>query len=234
MSRVAPPPSPMTSSLAWSVGLHVLVIVAAVVVRPSAPPLMPPVYRIELIAAPAGPRAIGAVDPVREAAQPTPPPARAAQQAAAPVPAPRTAAPPRSATRATPTPPRPAQRTDRAAEQTRAGGGDIGGQGTSVANIKLDGIPFPYPAYLDNVVQQITLRFTAPRGSMLSADLAFLIHRDGRVTDIRFVKRSGVYAFDLEAQGALEAASRSFGPLPAGFPDDVLPVVFSFDPKLIR
>jgi hypothetical protein len=34
--------------------------------------------------------------------------------------------------------------------------------------------------------------------------------------------------------GAVEAASHSFGPLPQGFTDDVLPVIFSFDPRLIR
>ena len=42
------------------------------------------------------------------------------------------------------------------------------------------------------------------------------------------------YSFDLEAQGALEKAMAQFGPLPQGFPDDVLPVVFSFDPRLIH
>ena len=41
-------------------------------------------------------------------------------------------------------------------------------------------------------------------------------------------------AFDLEAQGAVEAAARAFGSLPAGFGDDVLPVVFSFDPGRLR
>ncbi len=224
----------MASSLALSVGLHVLVIAAALLVRPGAPPPMPPVYKVELFAAPAGPRAIGAVDPVQEAPTPTPPPARAAQQPASAAPTPRPTPPPRTATRATPTPPRPATRTDRAAEQTRAGGGDVGGTGTDVANIKVGETPFPYPAYLDNVVRQITLHFAPPKGSLLSADVAFLIHRDGRVTDIRVAKRSGVYAFDLEARGAVESAARAFGPLPAGFPDDVLPVVFSFDPKLIR
>jgi hypothetical protein len=36
--------------------------------------------------------------------------------------------------------------------------------------------------------------------------------------------------------GAVDAAAqaRAFGPLPQGFSDDVLPVIFSFDPRLIR
>jgi hypothetical protein len=36
--------------------------------------------------------------------------------------------------------------------------------------------------------------------------------------------------------GAVDAAAQAhaFGPLPQGFSDDVLPVIFSFDPRLIR
>jgi outer membrane biosynthesis protein TonB len=64
----------------------------------------------------------------------------------------------------------------------------------------------------------------------------FLIRRDGTVTDFRFLTRSGNFAFDLECQGAVEMAAdgKAFGPLPAGFSDDVLPVIFSFDPRVLR
>jgi outer membrane biosynthesis protein TonB len=56
------------------------------------------------------------------------------------------------------------------------------------------------------------------------------------VSDIRVVRSSGVYAFDVEAQGAIESAgqARAFGTLPRGFPDDVLPVTISFTPSLFR
>ena len=42
--------------------------------------------------------------------------------------------------------------------------------------------------------------------------------------------------FDLEAQGAIEAAANAnaFGPLPEGYPADVLPVSFFFDPAKTR
>ena len=48
--------------------------------------------------------------------------------------------------------------------------------------------------------------------------------------------RSGDYSFDLDAQGAVESAgnNRAFGPLPNGFSDDVLPVIFSFDPTVVH
>jgi periplasmic protein TonB len=64
------------------------------------------------------------------------------------------------------------------------------------------------------------------------AEISFLILRDGSVRDIRFVTRSGSFAFDLEAQGAIEAAgnTQAFGPLPDGWNADVLPVSFYFKP----
>ena len=59
-----------------------------------------------------------------------------------------------------------------------------------------------------------------------------MIRRDGTVHDIRFVTRSGSFAFDLSAQGAIEAAGNAsaFGPLPDGWEADVLPVSFYFKP----
>jgi TonB family protein len=86
-------------------------------------------------------------------------------------------------------------------------------------------------------VRQVALRFAPPnRNAVLQADIAFLIHRDGSVSDVRVVRRSGNFAFDLEARGAVEAAGKAgaFGRLPDGFRDDVLPVTFSFDPRIIR
>ena len=62
----------------------------------------------------------------------------------------------------------------------------------------------------------------------------FFIRRDGSVTGFRFITSSGNFAFDLEAQGAVEAAAARFGPLPADFSDDILPVTFSFDPARLR
>jgi protein TonB len=103
--------------------------------------------------------------------------------------------------------------------------------------VRTEGIEFPYPGYLSNIVRQIALNFHPgdPRAP-LRAEVRFLIHRDGAVSDLAFVTRSGNYAFDLDALGAVEQAGsrRLFGPLPAGYLDDVLPVIFSFDPRLLR
>ena len=119
----------------------------------------------------------------------------------------------------------------------KAGGGPEGGTGSDVANVNTAGIEFPYDGYLRNIVRQIALQFEVPRGaSSLRADVTFLIHRDGSVTGIRLIANSGSYVFDQNCLTAVEAAGRSgrFGPLPDGFSDDVLPVIFSFDPRTLR
>ncbi len=103
-----------------------------------------------------------------------------------------------------------------------------------MANVKTEGIDFPYPVYLNNVVRQIALQFKPSARGALTAEVAFMIRRDGSIAGLRITKRSSVFSFDQDALAAVEVASRAFGPLPQGFSDDVLPVIFSFDPRLIR
>jgi protein TonB len=231
-----------------SAALHLVAASAFLLTRGHAAPPMPPVYKVSLTAAPPGPRAIGEV-------QPTPPAKAPPAPAAEPVPAPapisrnlpepsRMKAPP-AATKASKTPPKvatpnaapPAAKTPAAPSPAPvAGGGPTGARGADVANVQVAGINFPYPEYLQNVVRQIAVRFTPPRGGALTAVVTFMIRRDGSVAGLRLSTRSGVYSFDTEAMGAVDAAAqaRAFGPLPQGFSDDVLPVIFSFDPRLIR
>jgi protein TonB len=213
------------------------------------PVALPPMYRVEIVAAPAGERAIGEVK--SEQARPTTP---VTQPAATPstvkeMPLPTAKPAPKTPARATPTEAKVAPAPKVSApteakvtpqpktEAPKAGGGPTGGKGTDVATVRSDGIEFPFPGYLNNIVRQIAVNFK-PRNpaARLKAEVRFLIHRDGSVSDLTFIRRSGNFSFDLEAQGAVEAASsmRGFGPLPTGFPDDVLPVVFSFDPEFLK
>ena len=214
------------------------------------PVALPPMYRVNIVAAPPGERAIGEVNPPTPASrtsvtQPTPAPstvkeaplpkAKTAPKAARPTPTETKAAPSSKPKATTPSETKAATPTKTAAP--KAGGGPTGGKGTDVATVRAEGIEFPFPGYLNNIVRQIAIHFK-PRNpaARLRAEVRFLIHRDGSVSDIQFIRRSGNFAFDLEAQGAVEASSsmRAFGPLPTGFPDDVLPVVFSFDPEFLK
>ena len=218
---------------------HAALLAALFLTRAGRGPTPPPIYRVDIVAAPPGPRAVGEVrPPTPTPPAPTPPPTRAQSAPTEPTVPTRTPPPPatrRPPRKATPVPPNAA--TPRTATAPPAGGGPQGGRGTDVATVRTQGIEFPYPGYLNNIVRQIALRFS-PRNpnAPLRAEMRFLIHRDGTVSDMSFVARSGNYAFDLDAQGAVEAAgdARAFGPLPSGFPDDVLPVVFSFDPAVLR
>ena len=217
--------------------------------KESKPVALPPMYRVNIVAAPPGERAIGEVKPQAPATttsvtqptpvpstvrEPSPPKAKTASKTAPAAPTKTKAA--SSKTKAS-TPSEAQTTTQPKTETPKAGGGPTGGKGTDVATVRAEGIEFPFPGYLNNIVRQIAIKFK-PRNpaARLSAEVRFLIHRDGSVSNIQFVKKSGNFSFDLEAQGAVEAASsaRAFGPLPPGFPDDVLPVVFSFDPAFLK
>ena len=238
--RDRPPRRGLGLPIAISAGLHVVIASLFIAAKPAAPKARPPIYRVNIVAAPPGPRQIGAVTPTPTTAPPeAKPPARADVTPTAPVLPAKTNIPARK--RTPPPPATPVRIPPKTKPQTgpvqQAGGGATGGRGTDVATVRTEGIEFPYPGYLNNIVRQIALRFDPQtRNTALRAEVTFLIHRDGSVSNVRFLTRSGVYSFDLEAQGAVEAAAtaRAFNPLPAGFPDDVLPVVFSFDPSLLH
>ena len=220
-----------------SVMLHASLIAAAFFARPGPSKALPPVYKVNLVAAPAGERAIGEVT-----------------RAPAPPPTPTPAAPPKRAevnprdmpapTKPKVTPKRPAPATPtpqpksvpKDVPATRAGGGPTGGTGTDVANVRTEGVEFSDPAYLNNIVRQIALRFKPRNPGALKAEVFFILKRDGTVGEFRFLTKSGVYAFDLEAQGAVESAgsAKAFGPLPESYSNDFLPVIFRFDPSVIR
>lgn len=228
--------SELRGPLLLSAVAHLVVMLALLVVRTAAPPALPLMYEVNLVAAPVGERAAGVVrDPVPESVTPpaaAPTPTRVERNdpgKTAPIKAPTAKAP----TRATPSPAAPAKAAP-AARAPTAGGGAVGGTGTDVATVRTEGIQFPFPGYLQNIVRQIALNFRPRNPGALTAEVLFFIHRDGSVSGFRFVQRSGNFAFDVEAEGAVEAATGAFGPLPKGFGDDILPVTFRFDPARLR
>ncbi|MEN9791039.1 MAG: hypothetical protein RLZZ63_697 [Gemmatimonadota bacterium] len=236
MSAVLRSSSELRGPLILSAVAHVVAMLALLVVRTAAPPALPLMYEVNLVAAPAGERAAGVVrEPVPEPVTPpaaAPAPARMERNdpgKTAPIKAPTSKAP----TRATPSPAAPVKVAP-AARAPTAGGGAVGGTGTDVATVRTEGIQFPFPGYLQNIVRQIALNFRPRNPGALTAEVLFFIHRDGSVSGFRFVQRSGNFAFDVEAEGAVEAAQGRFGPLPLGFGDDILPVTFRFDPARLR
>ncbi|HET7631973.1 MAG TPA: TonB C-terminal domain-containing protein [Gemmatimonadaceae bacterium] len=240
MSHAQQRPS-LTLPMGASILFHAAAITALIVYRPAPGPALPPVYRVQLIAAPAGPRQEGVVrdNPPAKPADTKPPPPKVKPK---PEPAPTVTTKAETPTKAPPKPQQvtPSTEVARHARVTSrtatAGGGPEGGTGSDVANVSTPGIDFPFPGYVKNIVRQVAERWNPPDNSALAATVVFLVHRDGSVTDFRFQKRSGSFAFDLAAQGAVDAAgtAKAFGPLPGGYPDDVLPVIFTFDPRIIH
>jgi periplasmic protein TonB len=187
----------------------------------------PPSYAVDLVAAPAPSQ-----KRLAREALPTPPPEEK--------PAPVKPAPPKPTKAPAPPKPKPAPPTEvkkepppKTAAPATPAEGETPSTGTDVATIKTPGLAFPYPEYLRNIVTQIYQRWDRGTGQQRNfAEISFLILRDGSVREIHFVTRSGSFGFDLNAQGAIEAAgnSRAFGPLPDGWENDVLPVSFYFKP----
>jgi protein TonB len=184
---------------------------------------LPPTYTVRLIAAPAADlesrKAPEAVE-------------RPAEEK--PAPAPQVKTPKSTVSRATPPPTRDQTRREAAPRTTPTNQplpGETPSTGNDVATVSTEGVAFPFPEYLQNIVSQVLRRWQRPAQSTpLESEVSFFVHRDGSVTDLQFIRRSGNFAFDLEAQGAIEEAGRfkAFGTLPDGWTPDVLFVRFYF------
>ena len=193
-----------------------------ILVPDEAPPVLPPTYKVELVAAPRPPERPQRRRPEVEQ--------RPAEQTVPTQPRPRPTQEP------DPVPvevqeetePAPPTNPDTLPPDVEPS------TGSDAATVNTSGVEFPFPEYLRNIVAQVHRRWQRPTGNVsLRAEVQFFIHSDGSVSNFRFVTRSGNFGFDLEAQGAIEAAANAgaFGPLPEGFASGVLPVSFFFDPS---
>jgi outer membrane biosynthesis protein TonB len=186
--------------------------------------VLPPTYRVRLVAAPA---------PDQESRRAPEAFDRPAQEQPAPAPAAKPS-PKNTVSRAAPPP--TADHTPReAAPRTTPNAQPLPGErpstGHDVATVSTEGVEFPFPEYLQNIVSQVLKRWQRPvQSTPLEAEVSFFVHRDGSVTGLQFIRRSGNFGFDLEAQGAVEEAGRfkAFGDLPGGWPAEVLFVRFYF------
>ena len=210
--------------LAGTIAVHALAGVFLVVGAAQARRPTPPTYKVHLVAAP---------EPTEEARKAPEAIERPAEEKPAPLP---TAKRPPKSTVSPAAPPPVADNTKReAAPRTTPKAAPLPGEtpstGTDVATVSTEGVAFPFPEYLQNIVAQVLRRWQRPlQSTPLEAEVAFFVHRDGSVTDLQFIQRSGNFAFDLEAQGAVEEAGRfkAFGRLPDGWSSDVLFVRFYF------
>ena len=230
---------PVRAGLLLSAILHLGVIAVVALMATGAQVQRPPVYRVELIGAPPGPRQAGVVDAPAKPVAPKPAVSGAEQAAPVEKAVPNNSKAPAKVPKATPSAERTrdagakdAKSPAKASAAPQAGAGAQGGKGADVANVKTPGIEFPYPGYLSNITRQIALNWTPRRTSAsLVTEVKFMIRRDGTVVGIEVVRSSGDALYNADAMGAIEAVglTRRFGALPSGFTDDVLIVYFTFD-----
>jgi outer membrane biosynthesis protein TonB len=223
--RSRPSRRALVGSLAIHATLLAGVIAAGITRRPDLPEMI--VYRVDLVSPPAqelGEPEPPVAPPQRQVVQDQPPPATPPPPRPTPPPPPpvRTEPPRQQPPPETPpTPPR-SQTPD---PTTRVAGENL--------TVRLDGEEFPFPEYLENIIRQINRYFRWSGTPGLSAEVYFLIRRDGSVEDIRILRGSGNIGFNFEAMGAIEQAGsrHAFGPLPDDYRADMLPVAFEFLPQ---
>lgn len=198
---------------------HGALIVAALVAASRANRKGPLVYEVNLVAAP-----LPTTGPAK-----TITPEQPAPKAVAPVVKPKVKAPvPKAPVKTKAAEPAPVVKP---ANKPLTGVAPSTGQ--DVMTVHQDGLVFPYPEYLARIQNEITKRWDQSGfRNGLHVAIAFVISRDGTVPagSISIETRSGSRRFDEQAQAAIEGASSSkaFGPLPAGFNSESLPILFNF------
>ena len=201
----------MGRALLVSAGLHAFAAILAILLgglSARRPPL-PPMYQVRLVSAAelAPMRTRPEPRPVEPVEEETPEPETVER-----VPDPERPAPERPPAAREPTP-RPGP------EAARRTGPDL--------PITLEGRPFPFPWYLEELLRKVQ-RNWHPTTSSLEATIHFRIDRNGRLGDVEVEKSSGNFLFDQAAIRAVQAA-QPLAPLPREYSGDWLGVYLDFD-----
>ena len=100
-------------------------------------------------------------------------------------------------------------------------------------NVRTEGATFADQAYLINIIYRVKRYFRRPQNARSDrAEVCFRIERNGAASEIRIAEASGSPAFKLAVMEAVEQAGthREFGPLPAAYTADFLPVCLDIQP----
>lgn len=230
---------PGRGSFFLSVLVHLGAVAVIVVTSAETAPRLPPMrlYRVSIVSPP--PQAAGEPAPAVVATK-TPPKPKEAKKPAPPKPRPKPVPAkraPRRARKSRPATPKTTvvKTTVKSAVSHRSRGAepDARSRGGRNLNVDIKGEEFPYPGYLENIIEQVRRYFRWTGAPGLRTQVYFVIHRDGSVTGIRVLNSSGNRIFDFQALGAVEVAGKrgAFGSLPKGFQGDALPVEFFIDAR---
>lgn len=204
----------MRRSLLASTALHLAAaaIVTILSWRGSSRDALPPVYQVSLVSA-------ATLAPAERRPEPTP--EETVEEEAPPEPEAKEKIPdPESE------PDRPAQTS----RERATPGPDMGRETGLDLPVTLEGRPFEFPWYLEQLVSKIE-RNWRPTSNTLSTTVHFRIERNGRLRDIEIAEESGNFLFDQAARRAVEA-SAPMPPLPDEYDGDYLGVYFQFDTRV--
>jgi hypothetical protein len=102
-------------------------------------------------------------------------------------------------------------------------------------NIRTAGIRCPSPEYCNNIPRQVRRFFRRPEGNTGAADVCFTVFRDGTVDDVHVERqRGGGIAFRMALIESVEQAAlrKAFGPIPAEFNRESLPLCVEMAPNV--
>jgi protein TonB len=202
-------------SLLASTALHAAAALIVIVLswRGASRDSMPPVYAVSLVSA-------ATLAPAERRPEPTP--EEAVEEEAPPEPEEK---------EKIPDPERePDRPTAQPSEERATPGPDMGRDTGLDLPVTLEGRPFRFPWYLEQLVSKIE-RNWRPTSNTMSATVYFRIARNGRLSDIDVAEESGNFLFDQAARRAVEA-SAPMPPLPEEYDGDYLGVYFQFDTRV--
>jgi TonB family protein len=107
-----------------------------------------------------------------------------------------------------------------------------GGEDQNVSeSIQFDSKGVDFGPWLRRFVAQVRRNWIIPQAAMMSMHgnvaITFVIHRDGRITDVTVARPSAVNAFTLAARNAILMSNPTM-PLPPEYPDVKMPIMVTF------
>ena len=204
----------MRRSLLASAALHLgAAAVVTILSRSAGRDTLPPVYQVSLVSA-------ATLAPAERRPEPTP--EETVEEETPPEPEEKEKIPDPERE-----PDRPAAQPS---EEQATPGPDMGRETGLDLPVTLEGRPFRFPWYLEQLVSKIE-RNWRPTSNTMRATVYFRIARNGRVSDIDIAEESGNFLFDQAARRAVEA-SAPMPPLPEEYDGDYLGVYFQFDTRV--
>jgi TonB family protein len=232
----------LSTMLVWSIGAHIAVTAAILLVPHPAADLKPKdVMVISLGGAPGprtgmtqmGARAVQAPQPEQPIKRPETAPAPARNEMALPDPRSKPQQRPKNApkeatAKAPSTGAEPQEGTAKAETKVRGQGFGLSSGGSGgTGGVTVDAVDFCCPDYVTTMADIIRQGWNGKQGLAGVTTMMFTVHRNGRIEDVRVEKPSGFAVLDNEAARALRIAR--LPPLPSKYPNQSLTVHLEFE-----